>query len=146
MPDRKRSRSLLAALTASGMVRLRKIPPLHAPKTDGRLLGTWRSDKRRTLKEWAFKPGLARRHRQRFRGIFGRLKITYTRRRIHSVLGRWRYAGQYHVIGRDANSVAIMYWDVLCQEWQIEHIHFDGKDSYWVSVGWNREFFRRVRR
>jgi len=109
-----------------------------------RLLGTWRSDKQRTLKEWAFKPNAARKHRKTIRGVFGKLRITYTRKRMHWVLGKWKHTSEYRIVGRDAYSLAIMYWD-MGQEWRVCYIHFDSKNSYWVPIGWNRESFKRVR-
>jgi len=118
--------------------------PPRPPKTDSRLLGTWRSDKKRTLKEWAFKPNTAPKRRRFIRAIFGKVRVTYTRKRVRFVLGKWQHVGDYRILGRDPHSLAIMYWD-MGQEWRVQHIHFDSSDSYWVPVGWNREFFRRVK-
>jgi hypothetical protein len=114
------------------------------PKTDKRLLGTWRSDKDRTLKEWAFKATATRKHRRVIRGVFGKLRITYTRKYIHYVLGDWRQKSAYRIICRDPYSIAILYWDSMGEEWRAEYIRFDGKNSYWVPVGYNREFFKKV--
>ena len=123
----------------------RKMLPPRPPKTDQRLLGTWRSDKQRTLKEWAFKPRTARKYRRTIRDLFGKLRITYTRKQIRWVLGDWQQTQKYQIVGRDACSLAIVYWDPLEQDWRIQYIRFDGRDSYWVPIGWNREFFKRVR-
>jgi len=121
-----------------------KLTPPRVPKTDKRLLGTWRSDRQRTLKEWSFPPGTTRKHRRFLRGIFGKLRLTFTRKHIQYVLKDWRHVAEYRVIGRDAYSVATISLDFLGKEWHVEHIHFDGKNSFWISVGRNREFFKRV--
>lgn len=127
-----------------------KLPPVIMAKlfskTDRRLLGTWRSDRRRTLKEWRFRRPLSPVRRKAFLKIFGKLQLTYTRKRMRGVLGDHRFARSYEVLACDSDSVAIRYYDdVLMQEWRIAHIHFE-KDHYWVSVGPNREWFKRVKK
>lgn len=54
------------------------------PRTDRRLLGTWKSDSRQTMKEWTWtkRPSVAK--RRKLRAIFGKLEITYTRTKIIS--------------------------------------------------------------
>ena len=115
-------------------------------KTDRRLIGTWRSDRRRTLRELRFRPGIPRKKQKTLRGIFGKLQVTYTRNRVRYVLDEYRATRPCEILASDSLSVAIRFHDEITGEWCIQHIHFDPRDPdrYWVSFGWNREWFRRV--
>src|SRR2546428_2453178 len=57
----------------------------RTPKTDSRLLGTWRSDRLPTVTEWRFSKRLTPERRRKFLDSFGHLRITYTRTRIKGV-------------------------------------------------------------
>ena len=119
--------------------------PTHTPKTDRRLLGTWRSDRKPTVSEWRFKKRLTPARRRKFLDIFGHLRVTYTRTRIRGVLRDYRFTQRYELLAADSESVAIRYEDTqLTGEWLIQHIHFEGRDRYWVALGRNREWFKRV--
>jgi hypothetical protein len=120
--------------------------PTRIPKTDSRLLGTWRSDRQPTVTEWRFSNRLTPERRRKFLDIFGHLRITYTRTRIRGVLGDYRYVQRYELLAVDSDSVAIRYEDTLVTgRWCIQHIHFEGRDHYWIALGRNREWFKRVR-
>lgn len=120
--------------------------PTHAPKTEKRLLGTWRSDGSRTVREWRFRPGISRKKRETFLTIFGKLKVTYTPRFRRWVMDDYRNRHRYEVLASDSRSVAIRYECPATGEWLIEHIVFDGTGRYWIPLGNNREWFRRVSR
>ena len=113
-------------------------------KADKRLLGTWQSDRRRTVKELRFRPGLARKHRESLRAMFGHLRLTYTRRQVLGILRDYRFTRAYEVLATDAGSVAIRYYYKLTNEWLIEHIHFHDDRHYWIALGYHREWFRKV--
>jgi hypothetical protein len=120
--------------------------PKDALKTDKRLLGTWRSDRRRTVAEWRFTKRLAPERRRWFLGIFGKLRVTYSRTRIRGVFDDYRFTQRYEVLATDSDTVAIRYEDTqVTKQWRIRHIHFEGTDRYWVALGPNREWFRRVK-
>jgi hypothetical protein len=122
--------------------------PIPAPKIDKRLLGTWLSDRRRTLKELRYRPGLKRKHREYLHASFGFLRVRYTRRQIHGVLKDYRFKRPYEVLGRDEGSVAIRTFYKIpgetTGEWIIYHIHFRDNHHYWVSYGYIREWFKKV--
>src|SRR2546422_213964 len=119
--------------------------PSRASKTDRRLLGTWRSDRHRTVAGWRFSKRLTPERRRKFLGIFGKLRVTYTRTRIRGVLRDYKFVQRYELLAADSDSVAIRYEDKqLTGEWRIQHIHFEGRDCYWVAFGRNREWFRRA--
>src|ERR1044071_8010800 len=113
--------------------------PANPPKSDKRLLGTWKSDRRRTIKELRFRPGLARKHREYLRASFGHLRIKYTRRQIHGTLRDYHFSQPYEVLASDAISVAIRSYYEITDEWLISHIHFHGDRHYWISFGYTRE-------
>jgi hypothetical protein len=139
----------------------------HFPKIDKRLLGTWKSDKRRTFAEWNWKKNTPPKKREKLKSFFGKLEITYTRTRVISALRhrKWEQTRRYAVLATDDTSVAIVqfgktevkdrrrydlanleFLEEFCSKPQIEHIHFD-KKHFWVSLGngRNREFFRKIR-
>lgn len=57
---------------------------------------------------------------------------------------------RYEVLATDSDSVASRYeelpltGDQVSKHWQIEHIHFEGPDHYWIALGSGREWFKRV--
>jgi hypothetical protein len=112
--------------------------------TDKRLLGIWRSDRRRTLKEWVFKTRATPKRRKVVRSMFGFLTLRFTRHRVYSEFKGYREVHGYKILGSDSSSVAITYWNSLLGEWTIQHIHFE-RGCYWITLGRNREFFRGVR-
>lgn len=115
--------------------------------SDRRLLGTWKSDARRTLERWVFPSGLSAAKRQRFARLFGKLTVRYTPSRIFSNFKGHRTVDHYRVLGRDRGSVAILSWEDDPSHGEISHIHFD-RHHYWVLTAAepNVEFFRRVRK
>ena len=137
------------------------------PKIDKRLLGTWKSDKRRTFAEWNWKKGTPPQKKAKLKSFFGKLEITYTCTKVISVLRhrQWERARRYAVLATDDTSVVLVQFGKMeikgrrrydlvnlqileesCSKPQIEHIHFDRK-YFWVSLGngRNREFFRKIR-
>jgi hypothetical protein len=114
-------------------------------KMDKRLLGIWRSDRHQTMNEWRWSPRVTAARRARVSDLFGHLTIRYTRGRIYSDFKGSKESQEYEVIGADASSVAIMHGCAGTKERTICHIHFDGDRRYWISLGGQREWFRRIR-
>jgi hypothetical protein len=125
---------------------LKGIRPMGQParKTDARLLGTWRSDRRRTLQDWIWPPRTGEKVRKRLSAAFGHLILRYTRTRIYSDLKGFQDTETYEILGADSNSVAIVVRGPLPEQGTIYHIHFEGDRHYWISLGRQREWFRRV--
>jgi hypothetical protein len=141
--------------------------PPQFQKFDKRLLGTWRSDKRRTIEEWVYRKKLVPAKRKQFESIFGKLRVKYTRGRVYLSLPHrdWERSQRYIVVAHDETSVAIVKYGPLRikDRWKynteilkleeemfgvhpkITHIHFD-KQRYWISLGngRNREFFWKI--
>jgi hypothetical protein len=109
---------------------------------DPRLLGTWCSDAELTLAEWQFSPGASAMARESLTRSFGKLRMRYTAARVFTEFGTDRTACPYRVVATDESSVAIVRRTEGRNE--IQHVHFAEPGVHWVSVGRNREFFRRV--
>lgn len=121
-------------------------PPRPVPRTDRRLLGIWRSDRRSTVAEWRFPKRLAPGGKRWFFNIFGHLQISYTRTRIRGVFKGIKYVQRHESLTVDSDSVAVRYKDTcLTGKCRIEHIHLEGCDRYWVAQGPKREWFRRIK-
>ena len=117
------------------------------PKSDPRLIGVWKSDRRATLDEWRYTKRLSQQRLRKFMSIFGKLHLVYTAKRIRGTFDEYKFTQRYRVLGSDSDSVAICFEDrQLTKEWRIQHIHFHGQNRFWVAVGGNREWFKRVKR
>lgn len=117
----------------------------HSSTYDERLIGTWRSDRRRTLSEWVDARRPTPKLRKVTADIFGHLTLRFTKSRLYSDFKGYRDVQEYTVVASDSDSVAIVHWDSLLEERRIMHIHFEGR-HYWVILGRgrNREFFRKL--
>ena len=111
---------------------------------DSRLLGTWKSDARRTLKELRLRRDMTAKRLAWFRKAFGKLELRFTRERMYSELRGSREWVRYRVAAKDDDSVAVVYTDPTTGEEHISHMNFR-KDHYWIALeGGIREFFKRV--
>ena len=116
---------------------------------DRRLLGIWRSDKRRTAREISARRDMTPRQRAALVKLFGHLTLRYTRARCHSTLQGKSESRPYRVVAKNASGVVIVGPQNLVpgQEF-IQHIWFDDDArrprSYWITLGSIREFFRRI--
>jgi hypothetical protein len=77
--------------------------------------------------------------------IFGHLTLRYTRTRLCSDFHGFKEIHFYEVLASDSDSIAISHWDSLLEEKRIRHLHFEG-DRYWISIGHQREWFKRVKK
>lgn len=114
---------------------------------DARLIGVWKSDAKRTMNGWVFPAGTPPRRRKAIAGIFGKLVVEYTPSRILTEYDGHKESCRYKVLGKDMDSVAILWWDEGGPELaEIDHVHFH-KKYFWVALpgGHNVEWFRRVR-
>jgi hypothetical protein len=109
------------------------------------LMGTWQSDRRRSLRNYKSggKPTPAR-HRK-FRAIFGKLKVRWTRQRYYTEFMGSKKRGKYEIVASDSNSVIVRTL-VADGEDGLQQIHFDGPDTYWVGcAGILCEYFQRIK-
>ena len=71
------------------------------------LIGTWRSDRRRTLSTCHKYHCLRGEKKRRFAGFFGKLELRYTAKFVFSKLRDFQYRSAYDVIAEDADSIVI---------------------------------------
>ena len=126
------------------------------------ILGTWRSDKRRTLETCHRYHCLTGAKRRKFGSVFGRLVLRYTRNRLYYSQGGFEWKAKYEVIGQDAESLVLRIhsgdlWkkaepftaDILKEimmKPRFEHINFRRRHGllyYWIGGGSFCEWFRR---
>ncbi len=110
---------------------------------DSRLLGTWRSDRRRTGREISVRRDIPALKARRLRRLFGTLELRYTKTRCWASLGQDVQVTPYKVVAKDASSAALVFVDALTGAEKISHVHFEG-EHYWISLGGIREYFRRI--
>ena len=81
------------------------------------------------------------------RQMFGQLQITYTPSRVRVVLREYKWLHKYEVLGADTHSIAIRIFDPEKPGGSyIRHIHFVEDDLYWIALGRNREWFKKVKK
>ncbi len=91
------------------------------------------------MADWIWPRSMKSDRRKWFAGLFGHLKLRYTPRYLHSDYKGFCERNRYEVVAMDADSVAI-----ICSPERILHIHFED-GGYWISLGRNREWFKRVK-
>ncbi len=109
-----------------------------------RLIGEWISDRRRTLSEWVYPKTMPEKQKRILRGFFGKLILRYSAKTIYSNLSETTSRFPYRVAAIDSNSVVIVTQDGITLKDKIVHIHFDGPSAYWISLGRNREWFKKL--
>ncbi|MEO8344643.1 MAG: hypothetical protein ABI607_03010 [Betaproteobacteria bacterium] len=112
----------------------------QAPKH--RLLGSWRSDAVLTLAEWTFSPDTSESDRARIEEYFGKVTLKYTAAKIQSEFEGKLTSCPYRIAKEDEDWIVIVRRTGGRDE--IQHLRVIEPDVYCVSVGRNREFFRRV--
>ena len=122
----------------------------HKRLYEPRLMGTWISDKERTLEH--FPEHMTEPQKEKLSSLFGKLRVTYSPTAYTTELDGHTESSPYTVIGLDKHSVVIRDdsapnpdLDILEMS-TFSKIHFDGPDSYWVitEIGGLTEYFRRV--
>ncbi len=111
-------------------------------KVDRRLLGVWKSDRARTFRNYKPGPKSTPQGTRRFKAIFGKLRVRWTRNYLATEYEGTRQRTPYTVVATDELSVV-----VLLDNSQLRQITFEGRDHYWLGAhGMLCEHFRRVKR
>jgi hypothetical protein len=112
---------------------------------DSRLIGTWRSDARKTALEIAARRDLRLAKNKKLLSLFGKLELRYTKNLCYSRFKDHESVSAYKVVAKDDYSVALVTVNPIAGK-QIVHIHYDG-NHYWVPLGSSglRELFKRVK-
>jgi hypothetical protein len=74
-----------------------------------RLLGTWRSDKERTIAHWKYQKELAPEVQERFEKIFGKFTLRFTETHIYTEFEVTKDTVAYSVVAHDSSSVVIAW-------------------------------------
>lgn len=136
-------RAFLRLLAASPLIAT-ATSSLAAVKTrriDRRLIGTWRSDKERTVKNWHYTKELEPEKKERFENLFGKFTLRFTNTHVHTEFDSEKQVVPYTVVASDDSSVVIMWHEQGRSS--LQHIHFD-EQGYYVLSGYNVEFYTRV--
>lgn len=111
---------------------------------DQRLLGTWRSDRRRTARDINARSDIPKNKRAQLIAIFGHLSLRYTSTRCYSSFRGHTESCAYKVVAKNADGVLVVRpGDSLTGDDSLQHVRFEGR-HYWVSLGAFREYFRRI--
>lgn len=89
---------------------------------DSRLIGTWKSDGRKTAKEIAAQRDILPTKKVKLRRFFGKLELHYTESRCYSRLGNYASVNRYTVVAKDAWSAALVVFNPIAGK-HIVHIH-----------------------
>jgi hypothetical protein len=114
---------------------------------DDRLLGTWQSDRERTMEGFKRGRSLTEKQEAMFANMLGKLKITYSRTTFTTELDGVVETQRYEVLGKDERTVVLRELDRKPPQDifpAFSLIEFDGPDSYCVQTGNFREYFKRV--
>jgi hypothetical protein len=111
---------------------------------DSRLIGSWRSDARKTSLEIAARRDITAAKKKKLLRFFGKLELRYTPTHCYSSLNGQISMNRYTVVAKDSSSVALVVSNPTLGK-QIVHIHFEGR-HYWIVLGSGRmrEFFERM--
>lgn len=112
---------------------------------DKRLLGTWKSDTRRTMREIRNLRDVTPAEANGLRKFFGKLSVRYTRGKVYQQLSGATSVSAYRVAAKNGDGVVIVIDSALGVSAldSIVHVHFDGR-YYWVCLGKYREYFKRI--
>ena len=116
------------------------------PRIDKRLIGTWRSDRARTLRTYVPRPSASPESVRRFKALFGKLVIQWGRGVYRLDLDGVRSVEKYTVVASDESSVVVKTRGTLGPSPELKQIFFEG-DFYWIALGGGLcECFKRVPR
>lgn len=111
--------------------------------TDRRLLGTWKSDRRKTFEHFRPKRGCSAKGLAKFKGLFGKLVIHWTRQRVRCELNGETWSSSYRLIARDDASVVVEFEEPYFPGKRLQQIQFQN-DHYWIALDNITEWFRRL--
>jgi hypothetical protein len=111
------------------------------------LIGTWRSDKRRTIQQWVYPKRLAAARRKRFESIFGKLVVRFTAKKHFKTYGRKTSSQPYRVLWSREGPIFPQIVVVYGKDDQesAQHMFFDTPNSFYIQGGKCAEFFKRVK-
>ena len=134
---------MAAVKPARGSRRTKISRKAHIEQARRRLLGIWRSDKRRTLSQWLFKKGVSAKNRAIISGIFGKMTWRFTKKSLYARSGNRSCTFSYSLLWADEWSVVLR---VVGVEWdKCYHLRFDNRHFYIPVTHNNSEYFRKLK-
>jgi hypothetical protein len=114
-------------------------------KFDSRLIGVWKSDRRRTFPNYKPNPGVSPEKLRRFQLIFVKLVVRWGRGRYWTDFNGDRSVDRYTVVAKDKCSVVVRSREKFSGEDRLQYIHYEG-DYYWITTsGGICEYFKRIK-
>ena len=113
---------------------------------DPRLIGTWKSDVRRTFARFKPKPNSRPQSFRKLKSLFGKLVVRWGRGKVYVEMDGNKSSHTYEVIASDQFSVVVRSNDELVWLGHVlQQIHFE-EGWYWVAVAPGLcEWFKRVK-
>ena len=124
---------------------------LLKPKSDSRLLGTWKSDADATIAHRKTTRPVTEQNEAAMRKLFGKMLVTYTAKHYTWELDGTTETLPYQVVNKDAESVTIKVNVKIMSNGEpvTLRIRFPDADTYWVDTVTElmnfSECFRRVK-
>ncbi len=127
-----------------------------------KLLGTWVSDKRRTLNTYKAYHDYSLGKKRKVGSIFGKVQVRYTTKYCYVTLNGDTVRDPYDVIAEDGASIVIRTYNHQLKkladpllldlmedffEPTIHHLHLEsenGQDYYWIGIRVLVEWFKKV--
>jgi hypothetical protein len=109
-----------------------------------RLVGVWRSDADRTVRDWKFQREMDDASRQRFASVFGKMTWRITPSSWISEYNGTTLPLRYKVVDSDSRSVVVRHLVGKNGQAGLSQYFFDEENYLYVASGTNFEFFKRV--
>jgi hypothetical protein len=110
---------------------------------DQRLLGTWKSDRRKTFQNFRPRAKASAEAVRKLKALFGKLVVRWTRKKYYTELNGSNDSYPYELVAVDRVSVVIRCFDSLENADKLVQVHFEG-NHYWLWAWGQREYFRRI--
>jgi hypothetical protein len=109
------------------------------------LLGTWRSDKERTIEAWGKHPPASARFRRTFVPDLGKMTITYGTKLSRTRFHEFDETNPYRVVWQSSDTVFVVFGRTKSDQ-SGQLIYFKAPDVYWVHCGRFVEYFSKQKR
>lgn len=137
-----------AALLAASCATAPRRPAL----TDGRIIGTWQSNRELTVRTLEFPQTIDPVSVRKIHGMFGRLTVTYdgtlmkARLPSNGTAPPFTYDTPYVIEAQDAAGVTLRAVDSLDGKSKSTRVTFEGRDRFWIPLHpiHGREYFDRI--
>jgi hypothetical protein len=134
-------RTTLKTLAALGAATMLNPAKAKGAMGEPRLLGSWVSDKEKTLALWRFRPNTPVESQERVAALFGNLRLSFSPGEVRALTGTHETVKPYRVVAADFRSVVIEYQ--ADGRSLLEQLFFEGEYVY-KFTGYNIEYFRRT--